>query len=150
MIDYFVLRPVAALLAILGLLVFGIAAWVLLPIAALPDVDYPSIEVDVSWPGASPEVMASNVASPLEQQLIYTQGIRQLTSTNNQGYTTIRLELTLETDINAAFADVQHNIDAAAGDLPADLPNPPISYKGNPSDWSVLFVALSSDTLPLT
>jgi multidrug efflux pump len=150
MIDYFVLRPVAALLAILALLVFGISAWVLLPIAALPDVDYPSIQIEVYWPGASPEVMASNVATPLEQQLIYTQGIRQLTSSNVQGYTSIRLELTLETDINTAFGDVQHNIDAAAGDLPADLPNPPFAYKGNPSDWSVLFVALSSDTLPLT
>jgi multidrug efflux pump len=150
MIDYFVLRPVAALLAIMALLIFGIAAWVMLPIAALPDVDYPSIQVDVSWPGASPEVMASNVATPLEQQLIYTQGIRQLTSTNSLGSTSIRIELTLETDINVAFADVQHNIDAAAGDLPGDLPNPPQAYKGNPSDWSVLFVALSSDTLPLT
>jgi hydrophobe/amphiphile efflux-1 (HAE1) family protein len=150
MIDYFVLRPVAALLAILALLVFGTAAWVLLPIAALPDVDYPSIQVEVYWPGASPAVMASNVATPLEQQLIYTQGIRQLTSSNVQGYTSIRLELTLETDINTAFGDVQHNIDAAAGDLPTDLPNPPFAYKGNPSDWSVLYVALSSDTLPLT
>ncbi|HEV2676670.1 MAG TPA: efflux RND transporter permease subunit [Aliidongia sp.] len=149
MIDYFVTRPVAALLAVLGLLVFGIAAWTLLPIAALPEVDYPTIEVDVSWPGASPEVMASNVASPLEQQLIYTQGIRQLTSVNTQGNTEIRVELSLETDINAAYAEVQHNIDAAAGDLPADLPNPPGAYKGNPSDWSVLYVALSSDTLPL-
>ena len=149
MIEYFVTRPVAALLAILGLLVFGIAAWILLPIAALPDVDYPTIEVDAFWPGASPEVMASHVATPLEQQLIYTEGIRELTSTNTQGRTSIRIELSLETDVNTAFADVQHNIDAAAGDLPADLPNPPSIYKGNPSDYSVLYVGLTSNTLTL-
>jgi len=150
MIDYFVTRPVAALLAILGLLVFGTAAWALLPIAALPDVDYPTIQVEVSWPGASPEVMASNVATPLEQQLIYTEGIRQLTSSNVQGHTSIRVEMSLETDINVAFADVQHNIEQASGDLPSDLPNPPYTYKGNPSDYSVLYVGLTSDTLPLT
>ena len=138
MIEYFVTRPIAALLAILGLLVFGIAAWALLPIAALPDIDYPTIEVEVWWPGASPEVMASNVATPLEQQIIYTEGIRQLTSINMQGHTTIRVEMSLETDINVAFADVQHNIEQAAGDLPTDLPNPPWTYKGNPSDYSVL------------
>ena len=149
MIDYFVTRPIAALLAIVAILVFGTAAWTLLPIAALPDVDYPVIQVTVSWPGASPAVMASNVATPLEQQLIYTQGLRQLTSSSYVGYTSIRLELTLETDINAAFADVQHNIDEAAGDLPSDLPNPPSSYKGNPSDYSVLYVGLTSDTMPL-
>ena len=150
MIEYFVTRPIAALLAILGLLVFGIAAWALLPIAALPDIDYPTIEVEVWWPGASPEVMASNVATPLEQQIIYTEGIRQLTSSNTQGHTTIRVEMSLETDINVAFADVQHNIEQAAGDLPTDLPNPPWTYKGNPSDYSVLYVGLTSDTLPLT
>jgi multidrug efflux pump len=150
MIEYFVTRPVVAVLAILGLLIFGISAWALLPIAALPDVDYPTIQVEASWPGASPDVMASNVATPLEQQLIYTEGIRQLTSSNTLGHTSIRVELALETDLNAAFADVQHNIDQAAGDLPADLPNPPYTYKGNPSDYSVLYVGLSSDTLPLT
>ncbi len=147
--EPFIRRPIATSLLMLGVLVFGIGAYNLLPVAALPKVDFPTISVSVSYPGASPETMASAVATPLEQQFAALPSLAEMTSTNGVGSTSISLQFDLERSIDGAAQDVQQAINAASGLLPKDLPNPPTYRKTNPADRPVLIYAVHSDAMPV-
>ncbi|HZT86620.1 MAG TPA: multidrug efflux RND transporter permease subunit [Stellaceae bacterium] len=145
----FIRRPIATSLLMLGVLVFGIVAYELLPVAALPNVDFPTITVSVTYPGASPDTMASSVATPLEQQFAALPSLSQMTSTSGIGNTVITLQFALDRNIDGAAQDVQQAITAASGLLPKDLPTPPTYRKTNPADFPVLIYAVHSDTLPV-
>ncbi len=146
----FIRRPVATSLIAAAFLVLGVIAFFNLPVAALPQVDFPTIQVNASLPGASPETMASNVATPLERQFSLIPGVSQLTSSSTVGTTQVTLQFDLNRSIDAAAQDVQAAISAAAGQLPANLPAPPNFRKINPADSSILQLGLTSDTLPLS
>jgi len=146
----FILRPVATSLLMFGILLAGFVAYKQLPVAALPQVDYPTIQVVTFYPGASPDVMASSVTSPLERQLGQIPGLNQMTSTSSFGSSIITLQFTLDLNIDVAEQQVQAAINAASNLLPRDLPNPPIYSKINPADAPVLTLALASSTLPLS
>ena len=145
----FILRPVATALLTAAVLLAGMVAYLQLPISALPQVDYPTIQILTFYPGASPDVMASSVTSPLERQFGQLPGLKQMTSTSGFGASLITLQFTLEYAIDVAEQQVQAAINAAANFLPRDLPNPPIYSKVNPADTPVVTLALTSDTLPL-
>ncbi|HTQ34059.1 MAG TPA: efflux RND transporter permease subunit [Stellaceae bacterium] len=145
----FIRRPIATSLLMLGTLVFGIVAYGLLPVAALPNVDFPTITVSVQYPGASPDTMASAVATPLEQQFASIPNLNQMTSYSGIGVTVITMQFALERNIDAAAQDVQQAINAASGVLPKDLPSPPTYRKTNPADFPVIIYAVHSDTLPV-
>ncbi|MGC1577715.1 MAG: multidrug efflux RND transporter permease subunit [Beijerinckiaceae bacterium] len=145
----FIHRPVATALLMSGLLLLGAVAYFLLPVAPLPQVDFPTIQVTTSLPGTSPETMASSVATPLERQFGQIAGVAQLTSVNGIGTSVITIQFELSRNIDAAAQDVQAAINAAAGQLPKDLPNPPIYRKTNPTDAPILILALNSESLPL-
>ncbi len=147
--EPFIRRPIATSLMMLGVLVFGIGAYGLLPVAALPNVDFPTIVVSVNYPGASPDTMASAVATPLEQQFAAIPALSQMTSTSGIGSLSITLQFDLSRNIDAAAQDVQTAINAATGLLPKDLPNPPTYRKTNPADRPVLIYAVHSDALPI-
>jgi hydrophobe/amphiphile efflux-1 (HAE1) family protein len=147
--EPFIRRPIATSLLMLGILVFGIGAYGLLPVAALPKVDFPTISVSVNYPGASPDTMASAVATPLEQQFAAIPSLSQMTSTSGIGSLSITLQFDLERNIDAAASDVQQAINAASGLLPTDLPSPPTYRKTNPADRPVLIYAVYSDALPI-
>ncbi len=147
--ETFIRRPIATSLMMLGLLVFGAATYSLLPVAALPNVDFPTITVSATLPGASPETMASSVATPLEQQFAAIPGLASMNSTSGLGSTSITLQFDLDRAIDGAATDVQTAINAASGLLPKDLPNPPTYRKVNPADRSILIYAVSSDDLPI-
>jgi hydrophobe/amphiphile efflux-1 (HAE1) family protein len=147
--EPFIRRPIATSLLMLGILVFGIGAYGLLPVAALPRVDFPTITVSVNYPGASPDTMASAVATPLEQQFASIPSLSQMTSTSGIGSLSITLQFDLERNIDAAASDVQQSINAATGLLPPDLPSPPTYRKTNPADRPVLIYAVHSDALPI-
>src|SRR5882757_2687197 len=147
--EPFIRRPIGTSLLMLGVLVFGIGAYNLLPVAALPKVDFPTIAVQVNYPGASPETMASAVATPLEQQFAALPSLAEMTSTNGVGSTLISLQFDLERSIDGAAQDVQAAINAATGLLPKDLPNPPVYRKTNPADRPVLIYAVHSDAMPV-
>src|SRR6202043_992304 len=144
----FIVRPIATSLLMLGIFVFGIASYSLLPVAALPNVDFPTISVSAQFPGASPETMASTVATPLEQQFAAIAGLEQMTSTSGLGATSITLQFALSRNIDAAAQDVQTAINATGGLLPKNLPTPPTYRKTNPADRAILIYAVHSDTLP--
>jgi multidrug efflux pump len=144
----FIRRPVATSLLSIAILLAGGAAFYLLPVAALPQVDFPTIFVRANLPGASPETMASSVATPLERQFGRIAGVSQMTSSSQLGFTGITLQFDLDRDINAASRDVQAAINAAAGQLPPGLPSLPTYRKINPAEADVLDLALSSDTIP--
>jgi HAE1 family hydrophobic/amphiphilic exporter-1 len=146
---FFIERPVATALLTLAILLFGTVGYRSLPVAALPSVDYPTIQVSASLPGANPETMASAVATPLERQFSTIAGISSMSSSNSQGGTSITLQFELERNIDAAAQDVEAAISKAGGQLPAEMPRPPSYQKVNPSDNPVLYLALSSQTLPL-
>jgi multidrug efflux pump len=146
----FILRPVATTLLMVGLLLVGLVAYMQLPVSALPEVDYPTIQVVTFYPGADPEVMASSVTAPLERQFGQVPGLSQMTSTSSFGSSLIILQFNLEQNIDVAEQQVQAAINAATTYLPQDLPNPPIYSKVNPADAPILTLALTSDTLPLT
>ena len=146
----FILRPVATALLMLAILLAGGVAYFQLPVSALPEVDYPTIQVQTYYPGASPEVMASAVTAPLERQFGEIPGLTQMTSTSSGGGSIITLQFTLAESIDVAQQDVQAAINAAQTYLPKDLPNPPIYSKVNPADAPILTLALSSDAMPLT
>jgi len=148
--DLFIKRPVMTTLVMLGILLFGILGYRLLPVSDLPTVDFPTILVIAELPGASPETMASAVATPLERQFSQIAGLDSMNSTNTQGSTRITLRFVLDRNIDAAAQDVQAMIGKAARQLPPDMPNPPSYQKVNPADFPVLFLALSSPTLPLS
>ena len=147
--EPFIRRPIATSLMMLGVLVFGIGAYGLLPVAALPKVDFPTIVVSVNYPGASPDTMASSIATPLEQQFATIPSLDQMTSTSGIGSLSITLQFDLERNIDAAAQDVQTAINAASGVLPKDLPTPPTYRKTNPADRPVLIYAIHSDALPI-
>jgi multidrug efflux pump len=145
----FILRPVATSLLMIGVLLVGAVAYLQLPVSALPQVDYPTIQVTTFYPGAGPEVMASSVTAPMERQFGQLAGLSQMTSTSSFGSSVITLQFNLETNIDIAEQEVQASINAAATFLPRDLPNPPIYSKVNPADAPVLTLAVTSDSLPL-
>src|SRR6185369_7869671 len=132
-----------------GLLIAGVLGFKLLPVSALPQVDYPTIQVITFYPGASPDVMASAVTAPLERQFGQLPGLNQMTSTSSDGSSVITLQFALELNIDVAEQEVQAAINASGTYLPRDLPNPPIYSKTNPADSPILTLALTSDTLPL-
>ncbi|WP_158931617.1 efflux RND transporter permease subunit [Acidisphaera sp. S103] len=145
----FIHRPVATTLIALAFLLVGIAGYVSLPVAALPNVDFPTVQVSVTLPGASPETMASNVATPLERQFSLIPGISQMTSVSSLGSTAITLQFELTQDINTDFEQIQAAITAASAQLPSNLPSAPSLREVNPSDAPIMILSLSSDTLPL-
>jgi len=146
----FILRPIATSLLMVGVLLAGIVAFRLLPVSALPEVDYPTIQVTTFYPGASPDVMASAVTAPLERQFGQVPGLNQMTSISSEGLSVITLQFTLDLDIDVAEQQVQAAINAGGTFLPRDLPNPPVYSKTNPADAPVLTLALTSKTLPLS
>ena len=146
----FILQPIATTLLTVAVLLAGAVAYTQLPISALPQVDYPTIQVLTFYPGASPDVMASSVTSPLERQFGQLPGLKQMTSTSSFGASLITLQFTLEHSIDVAEQEVQAAINVAATYLPRDLPNPPIYSKVNPADTPILTLALTSDSLPLS
>ncbi|MDR3741653.1 MAG: multidrug efflux RND transporter permease subunit [Terracidiphilus sp.] len=145
----FILRPIATSLLMLAILLAGAVAFKQLPISALPEVDYPIIQVLTFYPGAGPEVMASSVTAPLERQFGQMPGLKQMTSASSGGGSVITLEFNLDENIDVAEQEVQAAINSANSFLPNDLPNPPIYSKVNPADAPILTLALTSDTLPL-
>ena len=146
----FIKRPIMTSLVMMAVMIFGVFAYRILPVNDLPNIDFPSIQVRANLPGASPETMASAVATPLERQFSTIAGVDSMTSTNGQGITVITLKFTLERNIDAAAQDVQAAISKAARQLPQDMPNPPSYQKVNPADSPVLYLALSSPTMPLS
>src|SRR6266853_5007703 len=146
----FILRPVATSLFMSAILLAGAVGYHQLPISALPQVDYPTIQVVTFYPGASPEVMGSSVTAPLERQFGQVPGLKQMTSTSSAGSSVITLQFALDLSIDVAEQEVQAAINAGSGFLPRDLPNPPVYSKVNPADAPVLTLALTSDSLPLS
>ncbi len=146
----FILRPVATSLLMVAILLAGIVASLQLPISALPEVDYPTIQVLTFYPGASPDVMASSVTAPLERQFGQVPGLNQMTSTSSQGSSIITLQFSLDLNIDIAEQEVQAAINASGSFLPKNLPNPPIYSKTNPADAPILTLGLTSKTLPLS
>jgi len=146
----FILRPVATSLLMVAILLAGFVAYRQLPVSALPQVDYPTIQILTFYPGASPDVMVSSVTAPLERQLGQIPGLAQMTSTSSGGGSVITLQFSLTENIDEAEQDVQAAINAAYTYLPADLPNPPVYSKVNPADAPIMTLALTSNTLPLS
>ncbi|MHB8284309.1 MAG: efflux RND transporter permease subunit, partial [Caulobacteraceae bacterium] len=145
----FIKRPVATTLLAMAVLMVGIVAYFLLPVSALPNVDFPTVQVSTTYPGASPTTMASNVATPLERQFSLIPGIAQMTSVSSYGSTSITLQFQLNQSIAADFEQVQAAINAASAQLPSNLPAQPTLRMVNPADAPIMILSLSSDTLPL-
>jgi hydrophobic/amphiphilic exporter-1 (mainly G- bacteria), HAE1 family len=148
--DTFIRRPIMTTLVMAAILIFGIFAYRLLPVSDLPNVDFPTIQVNASVPGASPETMASSVATPLEKQFSTIAGIDSMTSTNSLGQTNITIQFNLSRDLDGAALDVQSAIAAAGGQLPPEMPTPPTFQKVNPADSPILYLALSSSNMKLS
>jgi HAE1 family hydrophobic/amphiphilic exporter-1 len=148
--DLFIRRPIATALVMAGILIFGLLAYFSLPVSNLPAVEYPTIQVAAALPGANPDVMASSVATPLEAQFSTIPGLDSMSSSSSLGTTNITLQFDLSRNIDAAAQDVQAAISQAQGRLPTDMPAPPSYSKVNPADRPILFIALSSDTMPLS
>ncbi|MDD2706461.1 MAG: efflux RND transporter permease subunit [Verrucomicrobiae bacterium] len=145
--ELFIRRPVMTVLIMVSAFLFGIACYEALPVNDLPAVDYPVIQVTVSYPGADPETMAANIATPLEKQFMQIQGLQIVTSSSSQGYSSIILQFALNKSIDAAATDVQSAITQATGNLPTDLPSPPVFTKTNPNDAPIMYLGLTSDSL---
>jgi len=145
----FIMRPIATALLMIAIILSGLVAFRQLPVAALPQVDYPTIQVVTFYPGAGPEVMVSSVTAPLEKQFGQIPGLSQMTSSSTQGCSVITLRFVLDLDIDIAVQQVQAAINVAGNFLPRELPNPPIYSKVNPADAPVLTLSLSSSTIPL-
>ena len=148
--EPFVRRPVMTVLVMAGILIFGLAGYRLLPVSTLPNVDFPTIQVTGELPGASPETMASAVATVLERQFSTIAGIDEMTSISGQGVTRIVIQFNLDRDIDAAAQDVNSAIASAARQLPATMAAPPSFRKVNPGDSPIYYLALTSQTLPLS
>src|SRR6201990_1304823 len=146
----FILRPVATTLLMAAIMLVGMFAYRFLPLSALPEVDYPTIQVQTFYPGASPDVMTSSITAPLEVQFGQMPGLNQMSSTSSGGASVITLQFTLNLSLDIAEQEVQAAINAAGNLLPSDLPAPPIYAKVNPADAPVLTLGLTSQTLPLT
>ena len=147
--EPFIMRPVATSLLMVAILLSGLVAFRLLPLATLPEVDYPTIQVQTFYPGASPEVMTSAVTAPLEVQLGQQPGLNQMISTSSAGASIITLQFNLALSLDVAEQEVQAAINAANNLLPADLPTPPVYSKVNPADAPILTLALTSNSLSL-
>src|SRR5579862_9590935 len=145
----FIERPVATSLLMVAILLAGIVAYRVLPLSALPEVDYPTIQVVTLYPGASPDVMTSSVTAPLERQFGQMPGLNQMSSTSSGGASVITLEFSLELSLDIAEQEVQAAINASGSFLPSDLPMPPIYNKVNPADAPILTLAVMSKTMPL-
>src|SRR5271170_662071 len=145
----FILRPVATTLLMAGLLLAGLVAYTQLPVSALPQVDYPTIQVLTFYPGGGPHVIESSVTAPLERQFGQVPGLKQMTSTSTFGGSLIILQFILSMNIDVAEQQVQAAINAGSTFLPADLPNPPVYSKVNPAEAPILTVALTSSAMPL-
>src|SRR6058998_1765983 len=145
--EPFVRRPVMTAVLSAAVILFGALAYLQLPVNDLPAVDYPVIQVQVGYPGASPETMANNIATPLERQFMQINGLEVVTSQSTQGVATFTLQFALEKNIDAAATDVQTAITQATGSLPADLPSPPTYSKSNPNDQPIMYIALTSDSV---
>src|SRR5580693_157813 len=148
--EPFIRRPVGTSLMTVAVALAGIIGFRLLPVSPLPQVDFPTIQVSASLPGASPETMASSVAQPLETQFAQIPGVVQMTSSSASGSTAITIQFDLDRNIDGAANDVQAAINAATGQLPKNLPTPPTYRKVNPADAPVLLLGATSATLPLT
>src|SRR5690242_2105096 len=148
--EPFIKRPIMTTLVMAAILIFGIFAYRLLPVSDLPNVDFPTIHVYASLPGASPDTMASSVATPLEKQFSTIAGVDSITSTNSLGSTNITIQFTLSRKMDGAALDVQSAITAAGGQLPPQMPTPPTFQKVNPADQPIIYLALSSPTLRLS
>src|SRR6202171_6578047 len=140
----FIMRPVATALLMAAILLVGIVAFLQLPVSALPQVDYPTIQVVTFYPGASPDIMATTVTAPLERQFGEMQGLSQMTSTSSGGISVIVLQFGLALNIDVAEEEVQSAINAAQSYLPSDLPVPPVYSKTNPADAPILTLAITS------
>src|SRR5579859_2658998 len=148
--EPFILRPVGTSLLMAAIMLSGMVAYSFLPLSTLPQVDYPTIQVQTFYPGASPEVMTSSVTAPLERQLGQMPGLNQMTSASSAGASVITLQFTLNLSLDVAEQEVQAAINAAGNLLPSDLPAPPIYAKINPADAPILTLSVTSKTLPLT
>jgi HAE1 family hydrophobic/amphiphilic exporter-1 len=148
--ELFIQRPIMTTLVMAAILIFGIFAYQLLPVSDLPNVDFPTILVSASLPGASPDTMASSVATPLEKQFSTIAGIDSMTSTNSLGQSNITIQFNLSRSLDGAALDVQAAITAAGGQLPPEMPTPPTFQKVNPADSPILYLAMSSPTLRLS
>src|SRR6476619_1771752 len=146
----FILRPVATTLLMIAIMLSGMLAFRFLPVAALPEVDYPTIQVQTFYPGASPDVMTSSVTAPLEVQFGQMPNLNQMSSVSSAGASVITLQFDLSINLDIAEQEVQAAINAAGNLLPSDLPAPPIYAKVNPADAPILTLALTSKTMPLT
>jgi HAE1 family hydrophobic/amphiphilic exporter-1 len=146
--EIFIRRPIATTLLMAGIFIFGVVGYELLPVAALPNVEFPTIVVTAQLPGASPQIMADTVATPLEDQFTAIPGLAQMTSNSGLGSTSITLQFELNRNIDAAAADVQQAINAASGYLPKNLPKPPTYRKTNPAERPILIYAVSSEAIP--
>src|SRR5271167_2290711 len=146
----FILRPIATTLLMVAILLVGWVAYMQLPVSALPEVDYPTIQVATFYPGASPDVMASAVTAPLERQFGQVPGLQQMTSTSSDGSSVITLQFNLSLNIDVAEQEVQQSINASGTFLPPDLPTPPLYSKTNPADTPILTLALTSSEIPLS
>src|SRR5437868_1425708 len=145
--EPFIRRPVMPAVLTLSVILFGILAYIQLPVNDLPAVDYPVIQVIVGYPGASPDTIANNIATPLERQFMQINGLEVVTSKSTQGVATFTLQFALDKNIDAAATDVQTAISQAVGALPADLPSPPTYSKSNPNDQPIMYIALTSDSV---
>ncbi|MBW9116835.1 efflux RND transporter permease subunit [Rhizobium cauense] len=148
--DWFIRRPIATSLLMLALVAIGVVAYPLLPVAPLPQVDFPTIQVSTQFPGADPKTISSSVTQPLERQFGQIAGVTQMTSTSTLGSSSITLQFDLSRNVDSAAQDVQTAINAAGGQLPSGLPSPPTYRKVNPADPPVMILALTSDSMPLT
>src|ERR1700676_280335 len=146
----FILRPVATALLMAAIMLVGIVSFLQLPVSALPQVDYPTIQVVTFYPGASPDVMAMVVTAPLERQFGQMQGLSQMTSTSAGGVSVVVLQFNLTLGLDVAEEEVQSSINSSQSLLPADLPTPPVYNKTNPADAPVLTLAVSSESMPLS
>ncbi len=146
----FILRPVATILFMVAILLSGLVAWRMLPVAALPEVDYPTIQVVTYYPGASPEVVTSTITAPLERQFGQMPGLEQMSSSSSNGVSVVTLQFSLSLTLDVAEQEVQAAINGATNLLPSDLPNPPIYNKVNPADTPILTIAVTSPTLSMT
>jgi HAE1 family hydrophobic/amphiphilic exporter-1 len=145
--EPFIRRPVMTAVLTLSVILFGILSYLQLPVNDLPAVDYPVIQVQVGYPGASPDTIANNIATPLERQFMQINGLEVVTSTSTQGVASFTLQFALDKNIDAAATDVQTAISQATGSLPADLPSPPTYSKSNPNDQPIMYIALTSDSV---
>jgi HAE1 family hydrophobic/amphiphilic exporter-1 len=145
--EPFIRRPVMTAVLTLSVILFGVLSYLQLPVNDLPAVDYPVIQVQVGYPGASPDTIANNIATPLERQFMQINGLEVVTSQSTQGFASLTLQFALDKNIDAAATDVQTAISQASGSLPADLPAPPTYSKSNPNDQPIMYIALTSDSV---